>query len=299
MNIFRALLVAAVLLLVWSVTVRLLPPELDTAQTLWGGNLISAQDYLYGEIKAEDVVIIGSSLSENLLFREVAGRPVHNLGLAGQGVFDGLHLIAAAAGRPGTVFIEMNIIMQGENDQFRDVVLNPGANAARSYLPVLRQRNQPVGVLKGLLFNEKAGETVNANESKDRPINLMSLGIKQKDYAKPVPSDELMGVLQKLQRRVAELRQRGVRIVFFETPVDPSLCTAPKSISIREGFLKLFPVDTFAYLRQPPCGDYQTTDGHHLGERSQARYSEWLRREMEQLLKEKPSLHPASAPNKN
>lgn len=298
MNIFRALLVAVGLLLVWSVTVRFLPTELDTAQTLWGGNLINAQDYLYGEIEHEDVVIVGSSLTENILVREVAGQPVHNLGLAGQGVFDGLHLVAAAAGRPGTVFIEMNVIMQGENDQFREVVLNPAANAARLHLPVLRQRNQPVGVLKGLLFNEQAAEAENVNKRTDRPINQMSLGLKQEDYARPVPSDELMEVLQKLQRRVEELRRNGIRIIFFETPVDPTLCTAPKAISIREGFLRLFPDDTFAYLRQPSCGDYQTTDGHHLGERSQARYSEWLRGEMEQLLKEKPPLHPASAPNK-
>jgi hypothetical protein len=285
MNILRALLVTAVLLFVWSVTVRKLPPELDSAQTMWGSNLISAQDYLYGEIEAEDVVIVGSSLTENLLIREVAGRRVHNLGLGGQGVFDGLHLVAAASGQPGTVFIEMNVIIKEENAQFREVVLSPVANAVKLHLPVLRQRNQPVGVLKGLLFNKKARETVNANERKDRPISQMSLGIKQKVYANPIPNDKLMGILRKLQRQVAELRQRGMRVVFFEAPVDPSLCSAPKAISIREGFHEIFPVDTFAYLHQPPCGGYQTTDGHHLGERSLARYSEWLRGEMEQLMK--------------
>lgn len=277
-------MVAVALLVVWSVVIRVLPAEMDTAQTLWGGNLISAQDYLYREIGPNDVVIVGSSLSENLLLDEVAGRPVLNLGLAGQGVFDGLHLVEAAAGNPGVIFVEMNVVMQEENDQFSNVVLNPAGNVARLHLPALRQRYQPVGVAKGLLF----GRTISANsektELKDRPINEMALELKRKDYTNPVPAEELLPVLEKLRRQVELLQDRDIRFIFFETPVDPSLCTAPKAVSIREGFREVFPRDSFAYLDQAPCAEYLTTDGHHLGARSQARYSAWLAKEMERLL---------------
>jgi len=286
MNIFRALLVAAVLLIGWSVVIRQLPEDLETAQTLWGGNLIYAQDYLYEDVLPEDVAIVGSSLSENLLLREVAGRRVHRLGLAGQGVFDGLHLVAAAPRRPGTVFIEMNVVLTGENARFSAAVHDPAMNTIRYHLPVLRQRNQPVGVIKGWLTAQSGKDETSPGDLQDRPINNMSLKIKQRDYASSVASDTLLMVLGELRRRVETLRAEGVRIVFFETPVDPSLCRAPKALAIRKGFEETFPPGEYAYIRQPPCADYLTTDGHHLGKRSLARYSGWLGEQMEELLKE-------------
>lgn len=276
--IFRSITAATVLLVLWSLVVSRLPPGLETGQTLWGSNLIHAQDYLYDTISPADIAIVGSSLSENLHFREIGGHRVHNLGFAGQGVFDGLNLLISSGKLPGYVLIEMNVITQGENEQFRQVMQQPMASAARYYLPALRQRNQPVGVGKGLvdylLFAKRkpAGET----PLRDRPINVASLEMKQKDYARGLPDSELKPILEDLQERVRYLEENGVAIVFYEAPVDPSLCPSPRAVAIREGVQEVFSPEAYAYIPQPDCAEYQTTDGHHLGNQSLAAYSEWL-----------------------
>lgn len=284
MKIIRALLVALVLLVTWSLIAGLVSEEIDTAQTIWGSNLISAQDYLYGKVDNADMVMVGSSLTESLLFKRVAGRRVHNLGLAGQGVFDGLKLVAKRGVLPALVCIETNIVMQAESAEFHQVLSNPLANVIRCAIPALRQRYQPVGVIKGLLWGRKAPRSKENNLLEDRPVNEMSLQRKREDYADSIPPEALQLVLKSLRVQVDELRARGVRVLFFEAPVHPVLCSAPKAVSIRQGFTKVFPESDFDYIAQPPCGEYQTTDGHHLGELSQTRYSAWLRTEIARLL---------------
>ncbi|MFT6000424.1 MAG: hypothetical protein ACI81P_002885 [Neolewinella sp.] len=282
--IFRSIVAAVVLFLIWMAVIRYLPPDLDSSQTLWGENVIHAQDYLYAEIAPTDLTIVGSSLSENLTLEEVDSRWVHNLGFSGQGVNDGLNVIMGADKLPAYVLVEMNVILQAENEQFKKVVLNPAANLARDYLPMLRQRYQPVGVLKGMMLGQSTvGEIQDSLQ--DRPINQLSLDQKIEDYAKGVDPAELMEVLGALSERLRWLREQGVRIVFYELPVDPELCQTPKAMAIRKGFYAVFPPTAFAYIPQPECADYATTDGHHLGERSNANYSDWLGAEIAPLLK--------------
>ncbi|WP_020568340.1 hypothetical protein [Neolewinella persica] len=282
--IFRAILAAVALFLIWMVTIRYLPADLDTSQTLWGENLIHAQDYLYTEKAATDLAIVGSSLSENLTLDQINGRQVHNLGFSGQGVNDGLNVIVGADKLPGCLLVEMNVIMQEENEQFRKVVLQPATNLAREYLPVLRQRYQPVGVLKGIVSGKKTTKELN-DSLQDRPINQLSLDLKIKDYSQGVDRVELREVLVALSERIRWLQEHGVQILFYELPVHPKLCQAPKAVAIREGFRSVFPPTEFTYILQPQCADYSTTDGHHLGERSLDLYSDWLKQEIALLLK--------------
>lgn len=281
--ILRATGTALILFLVWAMVVRYIPANLDSSQTLWGENVIHAQDYLYAEIAPTDLTIVGSSLSEKLLLKEINGRRVRNLGFSGQGVNDGLNVIMAADQLPGFVLVEMNVIMQAENAQFRDVVLHPAANLARQHLPLLRQRYQPVGVLKGLLLGKStAGEA--RDSLRDRPVNQLSLDQKIKDYSSPVDRDALMHILKDLSKRLKELQDQGVQVLFYELPVHPELCRSPKAVAIREGFRSVFPPTEFTYIPQPECPDYATTDGHHLGERSNASYSALLKRQVGRII---------------
>jgi hypothetical protein len=282
--IFRAIAAAVALFLIWMVAVRYLPTDLDSSQTLWGDNVVHAQDYLYAEIGATDLTIVGSSLSENLILKEINGRRVHNLGFSGQGVNDGLNVIMGTDKLPAYVLVEMNVIMQAENEQFRKAVLRPAANLARQHLPVLRQRYQPIGVLKGLLLGQSIGGEIK-DSLRDRPINQLSLDQKIKNYAKGVDRTELMKVLGPLSERLRWLRDQGVQILFYEMPVHSELCQAPTAVAIREGFHAVFPPAEFSYVPQPECADYATTDGHHLGELSNANYSDWLGREIGLLLR--------------
>ncbi|MFK8164662.1 MAG: hypothetical protein AB8H12_19605 [Lewinella sp.] len=282
--IFRSIVAAVAFFLIWMVAIRYLPVELDASQTMWGENIIHAQDYLFSDIASTDLVMVGSSISENLTVEEVDGRRVRNLGLSGQGVNDGLNVIMGADKLPAYVLVEMNVVMQAENEQFRKVVLDPAANLTRKYLPVLRQRYQPVGVLKGLASGKRTAAEVN-DLLKDRPINKMSLNQKIKDYSKGINSDELTKVLGALSVRLQRLRAQGVEVLFYELPVHPALCQAPKSLAIREAFYAAFPPSEFSYVAQPECANYSTTDGLHLGERSNADYSAFLVEEIGRLIK--------------
>jgi hypothetical protein len=282
----KSIIVAVVLGLSWSMAISFLPESMVTGQTTWGENLIAAQNYLFGDVSKNDMVIVGSSLSENLLVREISGHKVHNLGLSGQGPLDGLNVVLAADRLPGYVLVEMNVIMEAPNEQFEQVLLASSTNWVRKYVPALRQRYQPVGVFKGLVSDRSTADPTSQSGEllEDRPVNQLSLETKIIDYASPVPKTEIQAVLKELQARVQWLEERGTEVVFYEIPIHPQLCAAPKAVAIRTGFKEVFLPAKYTYIDQPDCSSFGTTDGHHLGQKSTARYSVWLERTLNDFL---------------
>ncbi len=280
----NALSISALLLAVWSLAVTWLPAGLDTGQTMRGDNLIRAEDFLYTtEMQPNDVALVGSSLSEKLTVGPLPGRKVHNLGFGGQRALDGLDLLLAGPQLPAVVLVETNILQPGGNSDLETSLFNPVGFWIRRYVPALRHRYQPVGVVKGLITGK---EPAQAARGQDRPLNEQSLALKVEAYATAPAAATLAEELEALQQRINRLERSGVRVVFYETPVHPALCSAPKAEALRVGYRKVFLPDKFTYLEQPDCAAFRTTDGHHLGEQSNEAYSQWLTAAVATLLKE-------------
>ena len=281
--VLRSLLLALLTFIVWSLAIRLLPVELDTRQSLWNENVIAAERYLVeAPDDGEHIAILGSSLSQLLVIDSAAGLPVFNLGLGGQGVSDGLHLLATGPA-PAMVLVEVNIIIKEENEDFRDAIVGPFRGALLRWVPALRQEYQPVGVGLGI-FKRLAGRKRPAPAGPtDRETDEPSLAAKRVYYADPAQPADLRSRLTALKARLQPLTIAGAEIVFFEAPVHPDLCNSPRARSVRTGVRSVFPPTQYTYLPQPDCADYVTTDGHHLGNLSRTKYAEWLRARISEI----------------
>lgn len=265
--ILRSLLVTVLLFVCWSVLVSVLPPDLGWEAPLWNENLEAGQDFLYGDPPgAEDIVVLGTSLADRLPLDSLAGRKVYPLTFGGQGVLDGLALLEAMEDVPGVVLVETNLINNPANEQFASSLLNPFGREMKRFLPALRQKNQPVTVLMGGLFYVKNGPPTGDSPTLDtgRPLNQAMMDLRRKDYGTPFSGLILREELTDLRLRLGALEERGSRIVFFEVPVHPELCGAPRAVALRESMKEVFGSGPFGFFPQPDCNAYETTDGHHL-----------------------------------
>ena len=85
---------------------------------------------------------------------------------------------------------------------------------------------------------------------------------------------------------LTSLESKGTHIVFFEMPVNEQLCTLPKAEVIRENFYHYFSPKTYAYIVQPSCAEYKTTDGLHLTALEASRYTSYFKSQVHKYLSE-------------
>ncbi|MFZ1688597.1 MAG: hypothetical protein WAU70_14305, partial [Flavobacteriales bacterium] len=165
----RMFLTFAVLTLGYAAFVKWVPINYDTGQHLQGSNRIKAEGYLYSEGEAPHDVIVGSSLA----FRMVADslKPgTYNLAVGGLSFQEGLDIITRSGRWPKRVFIETNILFRKYDEGFIKAVTNPVMFAARTQAPVLRERNQPSGLLFGWV-KEKAKQGIGTEEDLNAPLD--------------------------------------------------------------------------------------------------------------------------------
>lgn len=278
--IVRSVLVAAVAFLLWSITIGFLPEDLGWEQPIWNENLSLGQDFLYTDSPgANDIVVLGSSLSALLPLDTLAGRRVYRLSLSGMGVQDGLRILESLPEAPALVLVETNLIVKPPNEDFGNALLSPASRELKRYLPAMRQRNQPVTVLMGSLFYLKNGPPAERLPVvlPERPINEFMLDRRREEYAVVIPAEKLEENLRSLHGRLDRLAASGdSRIALFEMPVHPDLCLSPRAEGLREGLREVFSGSSALLLLEPDCGTYRTTDGHHLNPSSAAAYSRRL-----------------------
>lgn len=275
----------AVLTLAYAAFVKWVPIGYDTGQHLQGSNRIKAEGYLYGEGEAPHDVIVGSSLA----FRMVAdslGPGTYNLAVGGLSLQEGLDIIARSKRWPKRVFIETNILFRKYDEGFVKAVTDPVMFAARTHAPMLRERNQPSGLLFGWV-KEKAKQELGTEEDLSAPLdgNTEVTGKFMLDEQlmlyKKIPGGDTTALhLDRLAASVAELEAHGVEVAFFEMPLDTRLMEMPLAEVSRALIQHRFP--KHPYLQPAPEDRYITTDGLHLRKESARRWSGAFRRALQQ-----------------
>ena len=281
----RMFLTFAVLTLAYTAFVKWVPIAYDTGQHLQGSNRIKAEGYLYGEGDAPHDVIVGSSLA----FRMVADSlepGTYNLAIGGLSLQEGLDIIARSRRWPKRVFIETNILFRKYDEGFIKAVTDPVMFAARTHAPVLRERNQPSGLLFGWV-KEKAKQELGTEEDLNAPLdgNTEVAGKFLLDeqlvlYKKIPGGDTTARHLDRLAASVAELEAHGVEVAFFEMPLDTRLMEMPLAEVSRALIHHRFP--EHRYFQPAPEDPYITTDGLHLRKESARRWSRAFRQALQQ-----------------
>lgn len=251
-------------------------PKTDSFQTAGELNLIKAQEYLYS--KNQGRVIVGSSLSARIKTENLP-EDIVNLGFAGSCISDGLEIIKKGNKKPTTVFVEMNFASKPMDQQFiNDLFTNLGYHS-KKYWAVLREKYQPVGMLKYLAFSllEKKVTNRGANAETGKPKLIKKVAdINKKNFEKEPSDEKLDNSFEKLKKQIKEIEKEGICVVFFEMPVEDEFADLIMPTKMRTRFFKEFPKEKYKYIDQPDCKEYHTFDGIHLYFKSAEKYTDYF-----------------------
>lgn len=275
----RSLLVFAVLVVGYALYIKFGKPELNTVQHQASGNRISAEQYVFAPDVPDATVIVGSSLSFRI---ELDSLPANtsNLSFGGLTVYDGLELVRRSGKKPKRVVVETNMIFKEADRAFLDAVFQPGLYELRKAAPILREENQPTGVLVGYLKKGlKEGDASAASQADSMAMSDNLLNTNRALFAK-LPADTTQDrFLATLEREVQALEANGTEVVFLEVPISEELMASPLARRTREMVLARFPDHAYIRSDQP----WRTTDGLHLQWHNAQRYSRWLGSELRSL----------------
>lgn len=202
------------------------------------------------------VVLVGSSMTERL-GETIGAGCAYNLALGGESALTGLAVLVKAGAAPKQVFIETNVPERRINARLVD----EGTRALPRWIPALATRNMPVN----LLFSALARFKPPAPRGADATILRQALEVQHDVYAHPIATSELTANLVTLKEQVQFLESAGIRVVFYELPIHPSLEGTPRALQIRTAFVTAFPghrLITAGQLAQPAT--ISTIDGVHL-----------------------------------
>jgi hypothetical protein len=276
----KIFLYTTLLLVVYGAVLRLLPSDIDTDQSQWGTNVIKARDYLLSSEEFENV-IVGTSLSTRLV-TDSLGEGFVNLSFSGSTIWDGLQLIEARKQKPKRVFLESTFLFKKTDGTLTDYVSKGFSAKLKATLPVFREKNQPVGVLKGLVTKALKGDR--GGESYDSTavmINPEILRI-QSDYFEHQYTDENYEWIftKKLIWPLERLLNQGIEVVFYEMPLHPSFCESQVMSDIRWHIEGLAKREGVGFLKVNDCEAYQTNDGIHLVGHSGLKFTKWLKSQL-------------------
>ena len=285
----KALLTTVILLVLHSLYVSFVATDYDTGQHQWQDNIIKAQDYLY-ETENPKGVIVGSSLSARVDEEILAGK-VHNLAMGGLGIYDGLKVILEKPTMPEYVCVETNLITRPASQDFANSLLSPVLYPVRKMAPGLREKNQPIGLITGFILDKlnskKRGGKLPASVSDDEkaqqdPVFAKVLEMVKEENRQVPEAASLTESFAEMNHLIGQLKEKGVKIYFFEMPISQGLCNYPRPTYIREQMAAHFPASQYTYLPHPDCSQYNTTDGAHLDPVSVKAFSSWLKGQLDQ-----------------
>ncbi len=256
-----------------------------TGQNQYARNLVSAEEYLYENGQQAHTLILGSSMSSRLVMDSLP-KGFYNLSMSGLSIHDGLQLLEKAKHKPRVVMIEMNIVLREANQSFDADVLHPILYHIRQYIPLIRKKYQPLGVLKALYRDQMSVSQDYAlftlpKEVYDREVKRLI-----REFSSTEQISKIKPRFLALKQAVQRLRASGVQIIFFEMPFHQDATQLKIPRLIRSNFSLLFPSHEYMYVNRP-SEIYQTTDGVHLAGSEARRYTCYLRNE---LMKQKPEL---------
>lgn len=269
----RSLVVFAILVIGYALYIKFGKPELNTVQHQASGNRISAEKYVFSEDVPNATVIVGSSLSFRIELDSLAPN-TSNLSFGGLTVYDGLELVRRSGKKPAHVVVETNLIFKEADRAFLDAVFQPGLFELRQAAPILREENQPTGVLVGYLKRamKQDDPTPGATEPDSMAMSENLLNTNRGIFAKvPVDSTQ-QRFLATLEREVKALEANGAEVIFMEVPISAELMKSPLATRAREAILARFPDHRFIRSERT----WRTTDGLHLEWHNAQRYSSWL-----------------------
>ena len=269
-------------------------PNITSSQNQWQDNTIKAENYIFDNSTINQV-LVGSSLSCRLVMDSLPA--MYNLSFGGYSLFDGLNIIRQSQKYPKHLFIETNLILRNEKEEFTKNLFSPVSYYPAKYFLSFREDKKPVPILINYLNairHKIAPPNIPQTKKQTTQNNQNSLGNSEKifdqlldmqiKYYSETPDKKLLlQKLNKLKDHIEFFKNQGVNIYFYEMPINPKLSHLALSSSIREGFYQVFPPDSNQYII-PDNTSYRTNDGIHLGRTEAGLYTSYLKSQIKKII---------------
>ena len=289
----RSVIIALVLIGIYAILFNMvLKVRYDQiTQSQWQSNLVSAQNYLYGTVQSQKV-IIGSSLAARLVADSLDATYL-NLSIGGMSIFDGLELVKAKETKPKIMFIESNYFMNPGNDEFHKTIFDPVGFRVKKYIPMFRDNIKPVALI-GMIIHETfrwmkhGANTVEAevkHEQKTIINNDLRIQLIKNQVVKERKMPDAQSItscLTTLSGYIFDLRRQGVKIVFFEMPVDTSIMALASCKSLKRSLRNKFSTPDIDFIEAPAGRYFPTTDGIHLTREGALAYTLYFREKVKE-----------------
>ena len=101
---------------------------------------------------------------------------------------------------------------------------------------------------------------------------------------KGISSKLLNQQINKLRSYVTYFRDQGVKIVFYEMPIDEKLKETKRYLNIKRAFQKEFPSTEYNYILTPQSFVFKSKDGIHLTGSGIKSYSSFFKNEAQKII---------------
>lgn len=233
-------------------------------QTYWKKNRSTVATYLQAD--KVSVVFTGSSLTVPLNFNEDAPC-VYNFGLIGESALTGLDVIATSVHKPRTVFVEINF---PERDSNKYLISDASGFLARKFPEFVY--TSPITLVGSLLSDfyhflrgGRHQENKTTVTSGTDIARKKEVALQREILNAPLSSILLATKIAAFEAQVKNLEQKGVKVIFYEMPVDTELQNSNQAIQVREAFRSIFPNNEFIGFAELSKGiTVKPADGLHL-----------------------------------
>ncbi|WP_156823832.1 hypothetical protein [Oscillatoria acuminata] len=231
-------------------------------------NQIKAERYIYSALDPK-VVLIGSSLTSELLEKYFDGTPVKNIAISGGSSQTGLKLVTLKLKKPEILLVELNytLILKPEANIIGPIQ-HPLLNLVKTWLPIFREEYQPVSIFVSYLKNRSGADPDLASTqvvSEDLRAKLIARVVERsQNHLSPETKQQITEQSQIIKQQLVEIQNQGVRLILFNVPGEPKIANTPEKQEEHLLIRSLFPQDTFEWLPEPAPADWTTYDGIHL-----------------------------------
>ncbi len=296
----KIILITASLFVIYTILIYAIKPKticLNQGQI----NVVKLEDYVFGEGKK--YVIVGSSLS-HIYITSPRSEDYSDLAFPGSSIYDGLEIIKKSGFVPRVIFIEANYyhkITYWTLDM-NTAIFMPVVFQLKRNIPSLQEKYQPMNILipyvnqtvlviknkiNDISKDDKPGHAAvmpsRSTQSKKSAFEVF-LKLYMEEYSK-IPDKKVVDKSVTLLKKYTKyFREKGVKIVFYEMPVDKKLCPAPQAVYLRTYLRKQFKPGDYGYIPVPDCSSYKTGDGIHLNPASQVMYKNYFFQEVDKIL---------------
>jgi hypothetical protein len=264
------LLTALLLLSAYALFLKIGPTPVEARTQSFGQDNLVAMEHYFSLSRQPEVVLVGTSLGRKLDLRQDAPC-TYNLAMGGGSVSTGLAAVAKGERKPRLLLVEINI-PAGDVDQ---TLIDLAARPLLRVSAVFRTENMPANLAYSYVYQLKKDK---ADPPVVEAVFQNALALQRSTFSKSAAPDNLAIRMDQIRKRVQALEASGVRVIFFELPVNPELEQTPLAVQVRDAFKRTFPDNTLVGHEELSRGQLpHTVDGIHLDTREATAVAAGLR----------------------